>query len=129
MNKNRIFAAQREREKQRELTTRTPSTSNFKICLGRICPAWINKLSTQIDKHCPTEILATDGTENFSDNRFFRQYLSLEELFSTCDVVYLCLSISDETKNIITDELLNKLKKNCIFISCTGKSLFNSILI
>ena len=56
-------------------------------------------------------------------------YMSLEELFSTCDVIYLCLSINDETKNLITDELINKLKTNCIFISCTGKSLFNYSLI
>ena len=64
---------------------------------------------------------------NKKDNEY--EYLSLDELFSTCDVIYLCLSISDETKNIIKDELLNKLKKNCIFISCTGKSLFNSNII
>ena len=57
------------------------------------------------------------------------KYLSLEELFSICDVIYLCLSINDETKNLITDELLNKIKTNCIFISCTGKSLFNYNLI
>ena len=56
-------------------------------------------------------------------------YISLEELFSTCDVIYLCLSINDETKNLITDELLNKLKTNCIFISCTCNSLFNNGLI
>jgi len=56
-------------------------------------------------------------------------FISLEELFSTCDVVYLCLSINDETKNLITDGLLNRLKTNCIFISCTGKSLFNYSLI
>ena len=64
---------------------------------------------------------------NKKENEY--EYLSLDELFSTCDVVYLCLSINDETKNIITDELLDKLKKNCIFISCTGKSLFNSSII
>ena len=64
---------------------------------------------------------------NKKDNEY--EYLSLDELFSTCDVIYLCLSISDETKNIIKDELLYKLKKNCIFISCTGKSLFNSNII
>ena len=56
-------------------------------------------------------------------------FISLEELFSSCDVIYLCLSINDETKNLITDELLNRLKTNCIFISCTGKSLFNYNLI
>ena len=64
---------------------------------------------------------------NKKDNEY--EYLSLDGLFSTCDVVYLCLSINDETKNLITDQLLNKLKKRCIFISCTGKSLFNSNII
>ena len=56
-------------------------------------------------------------------------FISLEELFSSCDVIYLCLSINDETKNLITDELLNRLKTSCIFISCTGNSLFNYSLI
>ena len=56
-------------------------------------------------------------------------YVPLEELFSTCDVVYLCLSINEETRNLITDSLLNKLKQTCIFISCTGKSLFNHDLV
>lgn len=55
--------------------------------------------------------------------------ISLDELFSTCDVIYLCLSINDETKDLITDELLNKMKSTCIFISCTGKKLFNYKLI
>lgn len=64
---------------------------------------------------------------NKKDNEY--EYLSLDGLFSTCDVIYLCLSINDETKNLITDQLLNKLKKSCIFISCTGKSLFNSNII
>jgi len=42
----------------------------------------MNKLSTQIDQHCPTEILATDGIENFSDNRFSRQYfLNVLEIY------------------------------------------------
>lgn len=64
---------------------------------------------------------------NKRDNNYI--YVSLQELFSTCDVIYLCLSINNETKKIITDELLNKMKNNCIFISCTGKSLFNSNLV
>ena len=64
---------------------------------------------------------------NKKDNNY--TYISLDELFSTCDVIYICLSINEETKNIITDELLNKLKNNCIFISCTGNNLFNNNLI
>ena len=57
------------------------------------------------------------------------EYIDLEKMFSICDVIYLCLSINEDTKNIITDSLLNKLKKDAIFISCTGKSLFNYRLI
>lgn len=53
------------------------------------------------------------------------EYVNLKELFSICDVIYLCLSINDETKNIVSDDLLKQIKKNSIFISCTGKSLFN----
>ena len=53
------------------------------------------------------------------------EYISLKTLFKTCDVIYLCLQINDETKKIITDDLLKSMKKNTIFISCTGKQLFN----
>lgn len=53
------------------------------------------------------------------------KYVNLKELFSICDVIYLCLAINDETKNIVSDDLLKQIKKNSIFISCTGKSLFN----
>ena len=53
------------------------------------------------------------------------EYMSLDNIFKTCDVVYLCLQINDETKKLITDDLLLSLKDNAIFISCTGKQLFN----
>ena len=53
------------------------------------------------------------------------EYTSLSNLFKTCDVIYICLQVNDETKNLITDDLLNNLKHNAIFISCTGKRLFN----
>ena len=53
------------------------------------------------------------------------EYISLKNLFKTCDVIFLCLQINDDTKKIITDDLLESMKKNTIFISCTGKQLFN----
>lgn len=53
------------------------------------------------------------------------EYMPLKKMFETCDVIYLCLQINDETKKIITDDLLLLLKDNTIFISCTGKQLFN----
>ena len=55
--------------------------------------------------------------------------LSLDELFSTSDIIYISLAINDETKKLISDDLLNKLKPTSIFITCIGKNLFNSDLI
>ena len=53
------------------------------------------------------------------------EYISLPTLFKTCDVIFLCLQINEETKKIVTNRLLKSMKKNAIFISCTGKQLFN----
>ena len=33
------------------------------------------------------------------------EYYSLKKLFKTCDVIFLCLQINEETKKIITDDL------------------------
>ncbi len=56
-------------------------------------------------------------------------YISLDKLFEDCDVIFICLSINDETKQLINDELLNSMKKSCILISGTGKQLINSKII
>lgn len=61
------------------------------------------------------------------DNKY--KFIEIDKLFKECDIIYICLSINEETKKIITDNLLNKIKKNCIFISATGKQLFNSRII
>lgn len=53
------------------------------------------------------------------------KYIKLEDLFKNCDVIYICLSINDETKKIITENLINSMKKSSILISSTGKQLFN----
>lgn len=57
------------------------------------------------------------------------EYISLKNLFSTCDIIYLCLQINSDTKKIITDDLLKNMNQNTIFISCTGKELFNYSII
>jgi len=49
----------------------------------------------------------------------------LEELFEKSDFIFLTLSINDETKTLITEELLNKMKTTANFISGTGKALHN----
>lgn len=57
------------------------------------------------------------------------KYLELPNLFKECDIIFICLSINDETKKLITDSMLNSMKKECILISGTGKQLFNSNLV
>lgn len=56
-------------------------------------------------------------------------FISLEELFKECDVIFITLSINEETKKLITDDMLNSMKKTCIFISGSGKQLFNSNIV
>lgn len=57
------------------------------------------------------------------------KYTELQNLFKQCDVVYICLSINEETRKIITDTLLNSMKKTSILISSTGSQLFNLELV
>lgn len=61
------------------------------------------------------------------DNNY--KFIELDKLFKECDIIYICLAINKETKKIITNDLLDKMKKNCILISGTGKQLFDSKVI
>ena len=53
------------------------------------------------------------------------KYIKLEDLFLKCDVIYICLSINEQTRKIVTDDLINSMKKESFLISSTGKQLFN----
>lgn len=79
------------------------------------------------------EICSGIGMQVYYWNRSKKQckynYISLDKLFEDCDVIFICLSINDETKKLITDQLLNSMKSSCILISGTGKQLFNSQII
>lgn len=55
--------------------------------------------------------------------------ITLEELFATCDVIFETLAINDETKKLITDDMINLMKKDAIFISGTARELYNSELV
>jgi len=55
--------------------------------------------------------------------------ISIDKLFKECDVIFICLSINEETKKLITDNLLYSIKKTCILISGTGKQLFHSDIV
>lgn len=55
--------------------------------------------------------------------------VSLEELFSTCDVIFETLAVNEETKKLITDLMINSMKKDAIFISGTARELYNNELV
>lgn len=45
------------------------------------------------------------------------KYMELPQLFTEADVIFPTMALNDETKNIITPELLMTLKPSCIFIA------------
>lgn len=57
------------------------------------------------------------------------EYTELDELFSKSDFIFPTLLINDETKKIITDELINKMKINSSFINIAGREITNHELL
>ena len=55
--------------------------------------------------------------------------VSLESLFKNCDVVFITLANNSATRELITDKLLNSMKKTAILISNTGIVLHNDELV
>ncbi|MBI1856972.1 hypothetical protein HY003_02295 [Candidatus Saccharibacteria bacterium] len=51
--------------------------------------------------------------------------VSLQELFEKADVVVLALALNDQTKGIITKELIENMKKSAIFVSIAGLGLID----
>lgn len=55
--------------------------------------------------------------------------VSLESLFKNSDVIFITLANNSATRELITDELLNSMKKTAILISNTGIVLHNDNLV
>ena len=55
--------------------------------------------------------------------------VSLDEIFKTCDVIFLTLAINAETKRLINERMLKSMKKTAILISGTGFELFDEKLV
>ncbi len=68
---------------------------------------------------------------SYNDTNTNRDYkaVSLKELFSTSDVIFSMLAISDLAKTFITDDLLVSMKKEAIFVSGTSTDLHNHELV
>lgn len=61
------------------------------------------------------------------NNKF--EYKELSEIFKTADFVFPTFSVNEETKKIITDELINSMKSTSSIVSIVGTDIFNTDLI
>lgn len=63
-----------------------------------------------------------------SRNEKFK-YTQLEELFSTSDYIFPTLLVNEETKKVITDDLISKMKNQASIINIAGEELINHKLL
>lgn len=66
-------------------------------------------------------------SKNTRNDKF--EYQELDEIFKTADFIFPTFLINDETKNIITDDLINSMKNTSSIISIIGTDVFNKELI
>ena len=68
------------------------------------------------DAYCPKEVIENDGVKAVD---------SVEELYSTCNVVSLHIPATAETKNSINYDLLNKMPKGAMLVNTARKEVIN----
>ena len=68
------------------------------------------------DAYCPKEVIEKDGVKALD---------SVEELYSTCQVVSLHIPATAETKNSINYALLSKMPKNAMLLNTARKEVIN----
>lgn len=66
-------------------------------------------------------------SQNTRNEKF--EYENLDILFEESDFIFCTLAINEDTKKLITDDLLNKMQLQTNFISGTGTSLHNHNLL
>lgn len=57
------------------------------------------------------------------------EYKELSEIFKTADFIFPTFSVNEETKKIITDQLINLMKNTSSIVSIIGTDIFNTDLI
>lgn len=68
------------------------------------------------DAYCPNEVIEKDGVTALN---------SVEELYSTCNIVSLHIPATAETKNSINYDLLNKMPKGAMLVNTARKEVIN----
>lgn len=69
------------------------------------------------------------GFDAFADESILPEYIenmpSIEEVFSKADVISLHIPLTHGTKNMVTNELLKKMKKSAFLINCARGGIVN----
>ena len=68
------------------------------------------------DAFCPADLIEADGVKPVA---------SVEELYTTCDVISLHIPATAETKNSINYELVNKMPKGGLLVNTARKEVIN----
>jgi D-3-phosphoglycerate dehydrogenase len=72
------------------------------------------------DAFCPAEVIEKDGVKALS---------SVEELYSTCDVVSIHIPATPETKNSINAALVGKMPKGAMIVNTARKEVIDEVSI
>jgi len=91
--------------------------------IGMVGFGAVGQTTAQILLHFPTEIVYydpyyTDENPNFTA-------VSLDELFSTCDVVAIHLPVTEQTKGMIDRKYISLMKPNAIFVNTSRAVVVN----
>ncbi len=68
------------------------------------------------DAFCPKEVIEADGVKVLA---------SAEELYATCDIVSLHIPATEETKNSINRDLVNRMPKGGVLVNTARKEVIN----
>ncbi len=99
------------------LTTQTELTNKT---IGLIGYGAIGKKTAQIAKAFDMQVLAYTPRLIQGDSDQFANFTSLDEIFSTSDIIALCCPLTDQTREIINNKNIDKMKDD-VWIINTGR--------
>jgi D-3-phosphoglycerate dehydrogenase / 2-oxoglutarate reductase len=70
------------------------------------------------DAFCPSEVIEKDGVKALS---------SVEELYTTCDIISLHIPATPETKNSINAALVGKMPKGAMLVNTARKEVIDEV--
>ena len=91
--------------------------------VGVIGTGKIGKIFISICKGFGMNILAYD---KFPDPNADYKYVSLDELYSSSDIISLHCPLNDETKHMISKESIDKMKKGVVILNTSRGALINA---